>query len=44
MKLVKGAKKKEKNLKEERLVIAFDLAAAIQYLHDKKIVHRDLVS
>lgn len=36
----KGSKKAE--LHEERIVAAFDLAAAIQYLHQTNIVYRDI--
>jgi serine/threonine protein kinase len=36
----KGTKRAE--LLEERLVVAFDLAAAIEYLHGRNIVYRDI--
>jgi serine/threonine protein kinase len=36
----KGKRKNE--LYEERIVAAFDLAAAVTYLHDKKVLYRDI--
>ena len=33
---------KAKALLTERLVAAFDLCSAIQYLHNRKIIHRDI--
>ena len=34
--------KKEQELYEERIVAAFDLASAVEYLHDRGILYRDL--
>ncbi|CAJ1970355.1 unnamed protein product [Cylindrotheca closterium] len=35
-------KKKEKAFLAERLTVAFDVASAIEYLHDRSIIYRDL--
>ena len=39
-----GSKKKAHKLQMERISAAYDLAAAMEYLHQKDIVFRDLVS
>lgn len=40
----KNQKKILKEAKEERMVSSLDLASAVAYLHDKKVIHRDLKS
>jgi serine/threonine protein kinase len=41
-KLLDGRGTKKKELLEEKLVVALDVCAAIEYLHSKRILYRDL--
>jgi len=37
-----GGKKKAAAMWEERIVAAFDLASAVQYMHSRSLIYRDL--
>lgn len=35
-------KKKQKSFFAERLTVAYDIASALEYLHDRNVIYRDL--